>query len=92
MGPSPGPSVGPALPQSGLDCRAGNTSRPQSGLDCRPGNTSRQKMLKHKIRKSRKNILTLLEGVSFDEKQEKPDYTKVNKKDKKHKEKIKGNS
>jgi len=39
-------------------------------------------MLKHKIRKSRKNILSLLESVQVEEDKQSPEYTKVNKRDK----------
>ena len=47
-------------------------------------------MLKHKIRKSRKNILSLLEAVSSETQQEKPELSRQGKKDKKRKEKAAG--
>ena len=57
----------------------------------RGAHTSRtDNMLKHKIRKSRKNILNLLESAVSDEKQNKVEYTKVNKKAKREKERVKG--
>ena len=47
-------------------------------------------MLKHKIRKSRKNILSLLEAVSSESQQEKTEFSRQGKKDKKRKEKTAG--